>query len=89
MKKPYLLSSLLLSAAVLSGLLWWNQRSAPPVHVGIIAWPGSAAVVGSSETGAAEIFLEEHPHTRIRVRLVDDHWDAERTLIRDLRRELE
>jgi branched-chain amino acid transport system substrate-binding protein len=78
MKKPYLFV-LLHVIATAAGLLWWLSRPAPPITVGIIAWPGSATVVGSSETGAADMFLEEHPASRIRVRSVDDHWRAERT----------
>jgi branched-chain amino acid transport system substrate-binding protein len=68
------------AAAVLGGLLWWALRPAASIPVGVIAWPGSAAVVGSSEIGAADLFMEEHPGSRIQVKLVDDHWQAERTV---------
>jgi len=51
----------------------------PKIQVGIIAWLGSGAVVGSSEINAAELFLEEHPESKIEIVPVDDKWDPEVT----------
>lgn len=78
MKKTLLfLMPLAVATVVLVFLLW---RPAPPVQVGIVAWMASGAVVGSSEINASDLFLEEHPHSRIRVQPVDDEWQPQRTV---------
>lgn len=71
-----LMIALLLVAG--AGLGWWWLRPAP-IQVGLVAWMTSGAVVGSSEMNAGELFLEEHPDTRIRLVAVDDEWDPART----------
>ncbi|WP_295449402.1 ABC transporter substrate-binding protein [uncultured Thiodictyon sp.] len=79
MKKIALWSALLAILAA-SLLLWRQWRLPPPIPVGVVAWLASAAVVGSSEMNAADLFLEEHPLSRIRVRPVDDQWQADKTV---------
>jgi branched-chain amino acid transport system substrate-binding protein len=61
-----------------AGLGWWWLRP-PPIQVGLVTWMTGGAVVGSSEMNAGDLFLEEHPDTRIRLVAVDDEWKPERT----------
>jgi len=76
MKKSLLLLALLMIGG---GFTWWQLRPAPPIQVGMIAWIASGAVIGSSEIHESDLFLEEHPHSRIRVIPVDDEWQPEQT----------
>ena len=77
--KRFILISVLTLVSVGSLLAWWAIRPAPPIPLGIVAWLGSGTVVGSSEINAADLFMEEHPESRIRVLPVDDEWNSERT----------
>jgi branched-chain amino acid transport system substrate-binding protein len=79
MKKIRWWSALLVLVAA-SLLLWRELRPLPPIPVGVVAWLASAAVIGSSEMNAADLFVEEHPHSRIQVRPVDDQWQPQRTV---------
>jgi len=75
------LSLLVVLVLVGGGLTWWrNGRPPPAIPVGVVAWLASGAVVGSSEMNAADLFLEEHPHSRIRVLPLDDEWKPERSV---------
>jgi branched-chain amino acid transport system substrate-binding protein len=78
--KKILLWSALLVMVAAALILWRQVRQAPPVSVGVVAWLASAAVVGSSEMNAADLFLEEHPGSRIRVLPLDDEWQAQRSV---------
>lgn len=81
MKKPSLPSVLVMLLTLLvaaAGLVWWWLRP-PPIQVGLISWMASGAVVGSNEMNAGDLFLEEHPDTRVRLVPVDDEWKPERT----------
>lgn len=60
-------------------LVWWLLRP-PPIAVGLVTWMASGAIVGSSEMNAGDLFLEEHPGTRIHLLPVDDGWKPERTV---------
>ncbi|HYN79115.1 MAG TPA: ABC transporter substrate-binding protein [Lamprocystis sp. (in: g-proteobacteria)] len=80
MKKVlWLLVPLVIAAAALP--VWRQLRPAPPVPVGVIAWAASGAVVGSSELNAADLYLEEHPRSRLRVLPLDDEWQVEKSKI--------
>ena len=46
----------------------------------MVAWLASGAVVGSSEMNAGDLFLEEHPRSRIRVLPLDDEWKPEQSV---------
>lgn len=63
-----------------AGLGWRLLRPAPPIPVGMVAWMASGAVVGSSEMNAGDLYLEEHPLSRLRVLPVDDEWKPEKTV---------
>jgi branched-chain amino acid transport system substrate-binding protein len=73
------LSLTLLAAITAAILMWWILRPIPTIPVGMVAWMGSGAVVGSSEMHAADLFREEFPDSPIRVLPVDDEWDPRRT----------
>lgn len=70
----------LISLATAVALLFWRPlRSPEPIPVGLVAWTGSGAVVGSSELNAGDLYLEEHPESRIRLLFLDDQWKPEKT----------
>ncbi len=69
---------LLLLGGGIIGALWLRPR--PPNVVGLVGWSMSGAVVGSSEMHAAELFLVEHPDSRIRAIAVNDEWDPAKTV---------
>lgn len=72
--------SLALLLMVVAFLLWWRQFSpAPPVLVASIAQVTSRGLVGSAETNAGELFLEEHPHSRIQILEVYEYCKPEET----------
>ncbi len=75
MKK--LLVLLIMIAAFL--LLWRQFSQAPPVLVASVAQVTSRGVVGSSETNASELFLEEHPHSRVQILKVYEECKPEET----------
>lgn len=77
--KKILLPGVLAIIITASFLLWRQFRPAPPITVGMVSWMASGAVVGSSEMHAGDLFLEEHPQSRIQVLPVDDEWKPERT----------
>lgn len=81
MKKRFLPFLPILGLPLLITLVWLGGRWLPPapIQVGLITWMASGAVVGSSEMNAGDLFLEEHPHTRIQLVPVDDEWNPERT----------
>lgn len=79
MRIAKILSLTLLAAITAAILMWWILRPIPTIPVGMVAWMGSGAVVGSSEMHAADLFREEHPDSPIRVLPVDDEWDPRRT----------
>lgn len=87
MRKPPLSLALTMTLALLAAGAWlgWRWLHPPPIQVGLAAWTASAAVVGSSEMNAGDLFLEEHPDTRIRLLPLDDEWKPARTpgVIRD------
>ncbi len=78
MKKVLVLTMLLVIVAA-AGLGWWQWRPVASIPVGVVAWLASGAVVGSSEMNAGDLFLEEHPHSRLRVVPLDDEWQPERS----------
>jgi branched-chain amino acid transport system substrate-binding protein len=78
MKKVLLLVPVGIGAAV--WLCWWLLRPPPPIPVGMVAWLASGAVIGSSEMHAADLYLEEHPQSRLRMLPADDEWKPERTV---------
>ena len=61
-------------------LLWRQFQPARPIPVGMVAWMNSGAVVGSSEMHAGDLFLEEHPRSRVRILPVDEEWQPERSV---------
>jgi branched-chain amino acid transport system substrate-binding protein len=63
-----------------ASLLVWRQfRPAERIPVGLVAWAASGAVVGSREWNAADLFLEEHPDSLIRLFPLDDEWKPDKT----------
>lgn len=71
MKRVLSLMALLL--ILMAALLWWwLSRPTPPIPVAIVAKLTYGAVVGSSEMNTAELYLEEHPQSRIQVLRVYD-----------------
>ncbi|MDD3051355.1 MAG: ABC transporter substrate-binding protein [Candidatus Cloacimonetes bacterium] len=54
----------------------------PPkkITVGIVTWTGSGAIVGSSELSAAELYLEKHNNSKIKIAPVNDKWEPEETV---------
>ena len=78
MMKKILLPFALLIIVVASLLVWF--RPPPAIPVGVIGWlTSSGSVVGSSEMNASDLFLEEHPQSRIQVVKVYDEWNPEQT----------
>lgn len=67
------LSLLALLSILMAPLLWWwLSRPAPPIPVAVVAKLTYGAVVGSSEMNTAELYLEEHPQSRIQLLRVYD-----------------
>lgn len=69
--------SIVIISAVVIGFKIQSPRNIP---LGIVCWMGSGAVVGSSEISAADLFLEEHPNSRIQPVPVDDQWQPDKTV---------
>jgi len=78
MKKRVVWLALLILLAV-SLLLWRQFRRVERIPVGLVAWAASGAVVGSREWNAGDLFLEEHPNSRIRLLPLDDEWKPDKT----------
>ncbi len=72
-----LLIPVALVAMILAVLAVIYQRDEEPLAVGVISWTASGAVVGSSELNAAEMFIEEHAQSPMRIVAVDDQWNPE------------
>lgn len=79
MKKVLVVAMLLVIVAA-AGLGWWQWRPVASIPVGVVAWLASGAVVGPSEVNAGDLFLEEHPGSRMRVVPLDDEWQPERSI---------
>ncbi len=77
MKKLPLLFAVLVMVAVSLVFLRWKFHTVPVIPVGMVGWLASGAVVGSSEMHASDLFIEEHPKSRIRIVFVDDEWKSE------------
>ncbi|MBV5308233.1 MAG: hypothetical protein JZU59_02320, partial [Chromatium okenii] len=79
MQNKWLMLTMLMLLIICTGLAWWQLRPAPLIQVGMIAWVASGAVIGSSEIHEGDLFIEEHPNSRIQVIPIDDEWQPEQT----------